>query len=859
MRSRRGPATSRNARRAGPWRNAPRAALSSPLTLLVAGVTALLSCFLAGAAVLHASAAGGATVSAQAEITCPDLYGPSFTQRGVDPATVPATLETVRRHAPAHGFGEPRVAMYTPDLSNVEFAGTNYKTRLGYTDGGLDQLALADGSRAPGLWMGKDLFSQAGLSLGARGAHGALPPVVGVYQDLVNPAPRWWCSQQALAVQQRKVDPAGGAIVFATDRDSFFQAAAAAGAPGLESMRITFDTPTPATVAEAEDQTRRAGELVAAVRADLGPGTRLDAGTPFGISVDIASQAQENVRDSILPLAALSVLVGLGGIGTVGLQWYQRRYRHVRLHVTRGSGPLAVGGLAVAELGTALLLGGAAGTALAHVLLGVYGPPGAASAPAKLLSVAVAAGVLVLSVLLLAGVVAVRVHREFQLGRVAGGRARQVLFWLPWELGAAALALIGWLRLTSRPPVTATEPVPPIDPIALTYPVFVVLTAGLVAARLGWLLLAASHRARFWSRPALQLAIRRLAGARAPVTGVLVIGVLALGTLAAGNGIADGQRTALETKSGLFVGANSRADTESTVGTGEVPLPEALRGNSTVVGELTGTGSVVLVVDPATFTESAWLGDFDPALLDRLGPPGPDGVPALRVGHRPGQRAELPGLGDAAPVADLTVFPIIGGKPGYVISRAALTPQQLTGVPKWTVLSELPLASLTGALAAADLAHPNELSRQTALDALPFLLVEWTFSFVVVLGAVLAVVAVLALLVAVEVRRRQNALAGALVLRMGMRPRALLRSHLIEHGALAGMAVVTGVACGVAVAAISAPRFDPARWLAPRSAPPDPTLFVLGAVAAAVLVVAMAGWIAVRSVRTARTAELLRA
>ncbi|MFI6024870.1 FtsX-like permease family protein [Amycolatopsis magusensis] len=846
-------------RGASPWRKAPRAAWSSPLTLLVAGVTALLSCFLAGAAVLHASAAGGATLSAQAETSCPDLYGPSFAQRDVSPAAMPALLDSARRHAPAHGFGAPRASMYTPDLPNVEFGGTAYKTRLGYTDGGLDQLTLFDGSRAPGLWMGGDLFSQAGLGLGVRGERGQLPPVVGVYEDLVNPAPRWWCSQQALAVQQRKVDPAGGAIVFATDRASFDTAVAAAGVRQLESVRVTFDAPAPATVAEAEDQVRRADELVAAVRADLGPGVRLDAGVPFSVSHEIARMAQENVRDSILPLAALSVLVGLGGIGTVGLQWYQRRYRHIRLHVTRGAGPLALGGLAVAELGSALLLGGAAGTGLAHALLGAYGPPGAASTPAKWLSVAVAAGVLVLSVALLAGVVSVRVHREFQLGRVTGGRGRQVLFWLPWELGSAALALLGWLRLTERPPLTATDPVPPIDPIALTYPVFVVLTAGLVAARLGWLLLAASHRARFWSRPALQMAIRRLAGARAPVTGVLVIGVLALGTLAAGNGIADGQRNALETKSGVFVGANSRADTESPVGTGEVPLPEALRGNSTVVGELTGTGSVVLVIDPASFTGSAWLGDFDPALLDKLGAPGPDGVPALRVGHRPGQKTALPGLPDAHPVADLALFPIIGGKPGYVISRAALSPAQLTTVPKWTVLSELPLSGLVGALAAADLAHPNAVSRDAALDSLPFFLVEWTFSFVVLLGGVLGVVAVLALLVAVEVRRRQNALAGALVLRMGMRPRALLRSHLIEHGALAGMALVTGVACGVAVAAISAPRFDPARWLAPRSVPPDPTLFVLGATTAAVLVVAMAGWLAVRSVRTARTAELLRA
>jgi putative ABC transport system permease protein len=202
---------------------------------------------------------------------------------------------------------------------------------------------------------------------------------------------------------------------------------------------------------------------------------------------------------------------------------------------------------------------------------------------------------------------------------------------------------------------------------------------------------------------------------------------------------------------------------------------------------------------------------------------------------------------------------MIGTKPGYVISRTALTPAQLRIVPKWIVLSSAPLATVSQALGDAGLAQPNRLSRQSALDGLPFYVVSWTFSFVALLGAVLAVVAVLALLVAVEVRRRQNALAGALVLRMGMKPRTLLASHLMELGALSGLAVLTGVACGLSVAALSVPRFDPATFLAPRSALPDPTPFVVTVFGIGVVVVALAGWIAVRSVRTARTAELIRA
>jgi putative ABC transport system permease protein len=188
-----------------------------------------------------------------------------------------------------------------------------------------------------------------------------------------------------------------------------------------------------------------------------------------------------------------------------------------------------------------------------------------------------------------------------------------------------------------------------------------------------------------------------------------------------------------------------------------------------------------------------------------------------------------------------------------------LTPQEIRELPRWTVLSSSPADVVSGALAKANLLAVDRVSRDTALDALPFYVVSWTFSFVALLGAVLGVVAILALLVAVEVRRRQNALAGALVLRMGMRPRALLGSHLIELGALAGMAVLAGVVCGVSVAGLAVPRFDPATFLAPRAALPDPTLFITGVVGVGVLVVLLAGGIAVRSVRTARTAELIRA
>ncbi|HEY3478641.1 MAG TPA: hypothetical protein VGL02_07045, partial [Streptomyces sp.] len=400
-----------------PWRAAPKAALSSPLTLIVAAVTSLLACFLGTAAVLQASAAGGATVAYQTGITCPDSYGPVFGKGNIPVKDIPALTQAVQRHAPAHGFGTPVVGQYTNVLLGTKFdGGPGYKVRLASRGAtGLDNLALQQGTRAPGWWLGNVLADGEHVGLGTHPSiQGiALPgAVTGVYHDLLDPPPRFWCSQQSGAVVDRLANDPIDSIVFATDQQTFDNAIKAIGLPTMQYFHISFYEPAPTTLSAADDLLQRSHELVADVRADLtaqGLGTLVAADVPtFERSVQIAHQAQDNVFVSILPLALISVLVGCAGLGTVALQWYQRRHAQLRLLSARGSGPGALGGLAVAELGLPILVGGAAGAAAARLLLGVYGPPGAPDPEAELRAGLVAAGVLVVSLVLLALVVAVR-------------------------------------------------------------------------------------------------------------------------------------------------------------------------------------------------------------------------------------------------------------------------------------------------------------------------------------------------------------------------------------------------------------------------------------------------------------------
>jgi putative ABC transport system permease protein len=155
-----------------PWRASPKAALSSPLTMVVAAVTALLACFLGTAAVLQASAAGGATAQYQAALACPDTYGPTFSKTGAAVASTPAAIAAVERHAAAHGFGRPVVATCTPVIRDTEFNGANhYRIRLAYRgDQTLDRLELLQGTRAPGIWLGNVVAEGQHIGVGTVGS-----------------------------------------------------------------------------------------------------------------------------------------------------------------------------------------------------------------------------------------------------------------------------------------------------------------------------------------------------------------------------------------------------------------------------------------------------------------------------------------------------------------------------------------------------------------------------------------------------------------------------------------------------------------------------------------------------------------
>ncbi|MFI6094249.1 ABC transporter permease [Lentzea sp. NPDC051213] len=811
-----------------PWRAAPKAALSSPLTLLVSIVTTLLLGFVVAAAVLHSSAAGGAALSYQQSRMCPHTVLPSLDGDGME-------LSTAVEMAARSDLGAVYTYIGRPDFNGLATYG-----RFGYRPGAVDHLTVLQGG-GTGLWVPQTIAIAAKVKIGDRPAGSPLA-VTAIYADLAHPVSDWWCSESKTVVP----NPLGGdgastSVIWVP------QAADLAKLPpdfsSGASVSLRWPTEPLSTLAEAEPLLADGNARLSALGLPL---TRMDV---LSSAIVAARTSQNNVSSALLPLVIISVLIGLAGVGTVTVQWAQRRHSELRLLWVRGASPLALGFRGLLELGLPLVLGGLLGLLAARLLLPLYGPGVVLEAGALWIAAAAVLTVVVLSLAVTVLVACWKTHRTFQ---------KQARSWrlaaVPWELVVAALAVLAWIRLSANGLGTSLRSgqLPKIDVAALTFPLLVVLAAALLATRLARWTLAWSHRVQWWQVPAAQFALRRLAAAVGPVTGVLLVGVLAVGTIAVGSAVAGAQQSSLDSKSGMYVGANSSVQVPQDIALGRVALPDSLRGTTTLVGASTGA----LVVDPATFTDAAVLND--PAevrtLLAGLKRTG-DIAPAVRIGRAPDKEIQIPGLPLLKPVASLPSFPKLGTR-GYVVARDSVPAVEQVG--SWHLWSSLPLSTLTAELQTAGVHYTNVADRAKVLDGLPFLTVEWTFGFVAAIGVVLAVVAAVALLLAIEVRRRQNAVSGALSTRMGMRTAVLWSSHLLEVGTIALLALAIGALASLVSAGFAVPRLDPAPWLNPAPMLPDLTSLLAIMLLCGGVVVVAAAWLALRGVRTARMGELLR-
>jgi putative ABC transport system permease protein len=851
-----------------PWRTAPLAALSSLWSAFVAAVAGLLLAFVAATAVLYVDTVGTAATGYQTGQSCaqdipPTLDGPVVAGQADQVASI------ARQTAAQYGFGQVLFAEYTSPL-RLDINGTDNVVRLGYRDGAVDHLSPSQGGARDGIWIPRSaaVDSHAVLgqhaegvlpapgypSTGLTGGEGGLPPITAVYPNQDDPLPDWWCAQQSsVVVPALSGDNAAGPVVWLpnpADLSPYRQF--------YRQVSIRFPSPVPVTTADGAALVARGTAMVADLRGRLDAAglNTVTVNEPWATEQAIAERARANVRYSVLPLTLVSLVVGLAGAGAVAVGWTQRRGGELRLLWARGAGPVALAGRGALELAAPVVFGAAVGLGLARILLSQYAPASTTD-PGTMTAAALAALIVtLLAVGCVAVTVGVRTHRIFQ--RVSSTRRwARVVRVLPWELVTAGLAAPAWLRLAAGIPSSrGLGFLPTVDPIALMFPLLLVLTIAGIAVRVLRAALAVSHRMRWWSRPAVQLAVRRLAAARDAVAGVLVVGVLAVGTLAVGHGVASAENTSLDAKAGTLVGADTVMQVGVELPLGRRTLPPSLAADTTMVATENTTAGAVLVVDPATFAGNAWLPDDGSVqrILGQLAAAGPGA--AIQTGGSPAGVVRADGLIPLHTIGSTATFPGMPNGFGYVVARSAVNDP--AGLDSWFLWSHRPLAEIVSELDRANISHLNPATRARALDALPFYTVAWTFGFITALGAVLAVVAAAALLLTVEARRRENAMSAILAVRMGLRPRSLVVSHVVELGALGVFAAAAGAAVGLTGGAVAATHLDPASWLPPGTTTPAPWLFLLSTAGATVVMVSVAGWTAMRSVRTARMGELIR-
>lgn len=843
--------------------------------MLVAMLTGLVVAFVIAGAVLHVSTVGSAAVSYNLDRLCPHNLGPNVVGEALDNDNAATVVDAATESGARHGFTESVSGRYTMPL-RVDFGTDSALTRIGHRDQAMDNLTVLEGGERSGLWIARSVAEQAGVRVGDRaqglGVDAAASTVTTIYEDLVQPQDQFWCTEEALVtVRPLSGDFEDAQVLFFADREEF--EAFTAATPLLLATTVRFPVEQPQTPDAASALSERAAHVVSDIRGvvgDFATDQPVTARAYLDRPVELAGESSRSVTLAVLPLTLVSLLVGLAGVAAVAVQWCQRRHTEIRLLWSRGVSPLAIGAKAVLELGLPLLAGMGLGVGVAFAALDLFAPASQIQPGTGTLLTLIMFGVVAVAIGVVGATVAVRVRSGLERARVRhGGRVRRILTLLPWELATAGLAVWAGSRLWDGAlSVEADEVIPRIDPVALAFPLLIVLTvAGLIARLLNGSLIK-SHSLQMWSRPAAQLGIRRLAASRGTVTGVLVVALLAVGTIAVGNGVVTAQQGAFNAKSGLSVGAESSVQVGNAEIRDGLTLPAEIATESTFVGVTTraipdqSRDGRIVVVDPATFARGAFSDDtarsrqIDEA-LESLGAADTNGrIPALAVAGAAEGTVDIGGGMEVRTVGAVEGFPGLTRSIGYVIAAEAV--EQPTTIASWFVWSNHGLTTVVEALAAEGVEALNTAERAAAMDALAFLTVEWTFSFIVVLGLVLAALAVVSLLLSVEARRRQNELSGALAARMGLRLRTLVSSYLVELSVVAVLAIVFGSLAGIVGAQLSSSRLDPAPEVFPAPEPGLPWGFLIWTVLITSVVVAVATWIAVRLVRTARVGELIR-
>jgi putative ABC transport system permease protein len=580
--------------------------------------------------------------------------------------------------------------------------------------------------------------------------------------------------------------------------------------------------------------------------------------TAVDATLRIAAANVAGVAPTISLLSGSGIALAFALTVAAGVFLVRRRADEVFALHARGESPVVFAARAGVEALAPVLVGVAAGVAVALFALRGLAPAGTIDGDTVRAGVghALAAGTLAVLA------VAVGALLAFPRRPVASRRFRAVAR-LPWELvplaaaGAAVATVLAGSGLVR-------------DRSGVTHPSFAVFLVPVVAAAAATGLTVRLVRRLVARRgadavPPVFLALRRIGAARSLLVAVAVGGAAAFGAFA----------YALTLSRSLERGAAEKAfvangsDVQGYVDPGGTidkpfPFPVALvQVDSLDVSLPDGRRIDLLAADPQALRRTlrwgdGWPGDPRPLLPRLRASSGP--LPALATTDAPTTDAIVDqGVRIGVRIVGHAILPgTTAGRPALLVSRAALArvatrARILDPGPGavgliWARGSPARIASAFGSstLAPAYLTTPAHIRDNGSVVA-----AERSFRYVRAIGVVAAALSLVALLLYLQARQRSQRIATALAQRMGLTLRADVAALALEAGFVVLLAAAVGGLVAVAVAQPVIAHVDPLPLYAPPPVTVVPwlTLVVTGAVVTAVgsLFGAAAGMVAARS------------
>jgi putative ABC transport system permease protein len=595
------------------------------------------------------------------------------------------------------------------------------------------------------------------------------------------------------------------------------------------------------------------------------PAGGCSATSSLSSAVILADEAVSAISPAVTLLSDVGGAIALAVAAAAGVFLVRRRRVEAALLYARGEHVAVFSGRTLIEALAPTIAGGAAGFGLALALTDTFAPGGSIDSGTVWSGLAhagawVGAGLCLL--VLAASAAFLRLYDT-------GARPLPWLRWVPWELPLLAVALYLLFKIRSGGGLVSSGGSGTHHPTlgVFVFPLLLVAAAAGAGARLARLALRALPGRT--QRPPVFLALRRLAAARGLLVLLVVVSAIAFGAFFYAETLAVSLAHTTIEKAYMATGSDAQATifpSQPRPASFPYPVTKVQFANQTATADgPLGPNVDVMLVDPATLAQTLhWQSDWgaNPAgLLRTLGRSSSAPLPVI-VTSDLARMKSLSAGGHNFPVrvlGSVRAFPAMAvGVPLVITSFRAL--DQVTrkaraldplGVLQTYLWAKGPPGPVMRALAAPSLNADYVSSIDTFLRDPDVVLATRTFAFMRTVALAAAVLVLIGLLLYLQARQRSQAIASALARRMGFGRVAEIVSLSLELGAILLFAAVLGGGIAIAAAGPVVRHLDPLPQDTPAPIFVVPTVEILVAAAAIVVVTLLTGaltsWFASRT------------